>query len=182
MISLLNCLWFSDLPCYFYRNFCVKRDFVSNPAMLKKRLIVVGLAMLLLSPFLVIFMLVYLFLRHAEQFYNHPSTASSQRWSTLSKWIFREYNEVITIFISLFIEFGQSFSWFHNICCFCICCMLKMWAWFLTSGCGRAFSMSWWGCLSILQFYLYNCNHHSVCLFYLSITFILSSIEHNATM
>lgn len=81
--------------CFFHRNFCVKRDFISNPATLKKRLMVVGLAMLLLSPFLVIFMLVYLFLRHAEQFYNHPSTASSQRWSTLAKWIFREYNEVI---------------------------------------------------------------------------------------
>ncbi|KAB1213735.1 Autophagy-related protein 9 [Morella rubra] len=86
------------LQSMFDRNFCVKRDFISNPATLKKRLMVVGLAMLLLSPFLVIFMLVYLFLRHAEQFYNHPSTASSQRWSTLAKWIFREYNEVDHLF------------------------------------------------------------------------------------
>ena len=62
---------------------------------------VVGLAMLLLSPFLVIFMLVYLFLRHAEQFYNHPSTASSRRWSNLSKWIFREFNEVSSPSISM---------------------------------------------------------------------------------
>ncbi|XP_042977844.1 autophagy-related protein 9-like [Carya illinoinensis] len=86
------------LQSMFDRNFCVRRDFISNPTTLKKRLMVVGLAMLLLSPFLVIFMLVYLFLRHAEQFYNHPSTASSQRWSTLSKWIFREYNEVDHLF------------------------------------------------------------------------------------
>lgn len=55
---------------------------------------IVGFALLLLSPFLVIFMLVYLFLRHAEQFYNHPSTASSRRWSNLAKWMFREFNEV----------------------------------------------------------------------------------------
>ncbi|XP_057513286.1 autophagy-related protein 9 isoform X1 [Actinidia eriantha] len=82
------------LQSMFDRNFCVRRDFISNPKTLKKRLMVVGLAMLLLSPFLVIFMLVYLFLRHAEQFYNHPSTASSRRWSNLSKWIFREFNEV----------------------------------------------------------------------------------------
>ncbi|KAA8550764.1 hypothetical protein F0562_002448 [Nyssa sinensis] len=82
------------LQSMFDRNFCVRRDFVSNPKTLKKRLMVVGFAMLLLSPFLVIFMLVYLFLRHAEQFYNHPSTASSRRWSNLSKWIFREFNEV----------------------------------------------------------------------------------------
>ncbi|KAH0886580.1 hypothetical protein HID58_062676, partial [Brassica napus] len=79
-------------------NFRVRRDFVSNPETLKKRLFVVGLAMLLLSPFLVIFMLVYLFLRHAEQFYNHPSTASSRRWSNLSRWLFREFNEVDHLF------------------------------------------------------------------------------------
>ncbi|KAL1367523.1 autophagy-related protein 9 [Arachis hypogaea] len=82
------------LQSMFDRNFYVRRDFVSNPRTLRKRLTVVGLAMLFLSPFLVIFMLVYLFLRHAEQFYNHPSTASSRRWSNLSRWIFREFNEV----------------------------------------------------------------------------------------
>ncbi|XVF21605.1 hypothetical protein REPUB_Repub12eG0104400 [Reevesia pubescens] len=86
------------LQSMFDRNFCVRREFISNPRTLKKRLMVVGLAMLLLSPFLVIFMLVYLFLRHAEQFYNHPSTASSQRWSNLSKWMFREFNEVDHLF------------------------------------------------------------------------------------
>lgn len=79
------------------RNFCVKRDFISNPMTLKRRLKVVGLAMLLLSPFIAIFMLVFLFLRHAEQFYHHPSIALSRRWSTLSKWLFRQYNEVIII-------------------------------------------------------------------------------------
>ncbi|XP_010522159.1 PREDICTED: autophagy-related protein 9 [Tarenaya hassleriana] len=86
------------LQSMFDRNFRVRREFVSNPRTLKKRLFVVGLAMLLLSPFLVIFMLVYLFLKHAEQFYNHPSTASSRRWSNLSKWLFREFNEVDHLF------------------------------------------------------------------------------------
>ncbi|KAH1108256.1 hypothetical protein J1N35_012024 [Gossypium stocksii] len=86
------------LQSMFDRNFCVRRDFISNSRTLKKRLMVVGFAMLLLSPFLVIFMLVYLFLRHAEQFYNHPSTASSRRWSNLSKWMFREFNEVDHLF------------------------------------------------------------------------------------
>ncbi|KAI4340189.1 hypothetical protein MLD38_025052 [Melastoma candidum] len=86
------------LQSMFDRNYCVKRDFISSPKILKRRLMFVGLSMLLLSPFLVIFMLVYLFLRHAEQFYHHPSTASSRRWSNLSKWIFREYNEVDHLF------------------------------------------------------------------------------------
>ncbi|KAL3510247.1 hypothetical protein ACH5RR_029648 [Cinchona calisaya] len=82
------------LQSMFDRNFRIRREFTSDPKTLKKRLMIVGFVMLLLSPFLVIFMLVYLFLRHAEQFYNHPSTASSRRWSNLSKWIFREFNEV----------------------------------------------------------------------------------------
>ncbi|XP_065868890.1 autophagy-related protein 9-like isoform X2 [Euphorbia lathyris] len=90
------------LQSMFDRNFCIRRDFISNPETLKRRLMVVGLAMLLLSPFLVIFMLVYLFLRHVEQFYNHSSTASSRRWSNLSRWIFREFNEI----------FGRYLFWY----------------------------------------------------------------------
>ncbi|KAK1317023.1 hypothetical protein QJS10_CPA05g00944 [Acorus calamus] len=82
------------LQSMFDGNFCVRRDFIDNPSSLRKRLITAGIVMFLISPFLVLFMLVYLFLRHAEQLYNHPSTASSRRWSNLSKWILREFNEV----------------------------------------------------------------------------------------
>ncbi|CAL9051903.1 unnamed protein product [Musa banksii] len=83
----------------FDSNFCLQRDFINNPSSLRKRLIYVGIGLFLISPCLVIFMLVYLFLRHAEQFYHHPSAASSRRWSNLSKWIFREFNEVDHLFI-----------------------------------------------------------------------------------
>jgi len=81
-----------DMLYYACRNFCLRRDFLTDPDTLKTRLVVMGLTMFLLSPFLVIFMLVYLF-RHAEQFYNHPTTVSSQRCSNLSRWMFREFNE-----------------------------------------------------------------------------------------
>ncbi|XP_058082140.1 autophagy-related protein 9-like [Magnolia sinica] len=86
------------LQSMFDRNFCIRRDFISNPSSLKKRLMAVGIGMLLISPFLVIFMLVYLFLRHAEHFYKHPSIAWSRRWSNLSMWLFREFNEVDYLF------------------------------------------------------------------------------------
>lgn len=78
----------------FDSKFCVRKDFLTSSSVLKKRLIFMGIGMLFLSPCLVIFPLVYMFLRHAEEFYNHPSTASSRRWSNLSRWILREYNEV----------------------------------------------------------------------------------------
>uniref|UniRef100_A0A0D9VRW3 Autophagy-related protein 9 n=1 Tax=Leersia perrieri TaxID=77586 RepID=A0A0D9VRW3_9ORYZ len=78
----------------FDSKFCVRKDYLTSPDVLKKRLVFVGISMFMLSPCLVIFPLVYLILRHAEEIYNHPSTASSRRWSNLSRWIFREYNEV----------------------------------------------------------------------------------------
>ncbi|TKV97094.1 hypothetical protein SEVIR_9G473200v4 [Setaria viridis] len=78
----------------FDSKFCVRKEFLTSPDVLKKRLIFVGIAMLILSPCLMIFPLVYVILRHAEEIYNHPSAASSRRWSNLSRWIFREYNEV----------------------------------------------------------------------------------------
>jgi autophagy-related protein 9 len=78
----------------FDSKFCVRKEFLTSPDVLKKQFIFVGIAMLILSPCLVIFPLVYVILRHAEEIYNHPSTASSRRWSNLSRWIFREYNEV----------------------------------------------------------------------------------------
>ncbi|XP_071684497.1 autophagy-related protein 9 isoform X3 [Lolium perenne] len=84
------CIFQSMFDC----KFCVRKDFLASPSLLKKRLICMGIVMLILSPCLTIFPLVYLFLRHAEEFYNHPSTASSRRWSNLSRWILREYNEV----------------------------------------------------------------------------------------
>ncbi|XP_042472700.1 autophagy-related protein 9-like isoform X2 [Zingiber officinale] len=82
----------------FDSKFCVQREFVENTSLLRMRIRIIGIVMFLISPCLAIFMLVYLFLRHAEQFYHHPSTASSRRWSNLSKWIFREFNEVEHLF------------------------------------------------------------------------------------
>ncbi|XP_074585130.1 autophagy-related protein 9-like isoform X2 [Curcuma longa] len=83
----------------FDSKFCLRKDFLTNPTSLRKRLVYLGIGMFLISPCLLIFMLVHLFLRHAEQFYHHPSTASSRRWSNLSKWIFREFNEVDHLFM-----------------------------------------------------------------------------------
>ncbi|OAE25942.1 hypothetical protein AXG93_1712s1200 [Marchantia polymorpha subsp. ruderalis] len=79
-------------------NFLIRRDFTSNPARLRKRLMTVGLCMLMLSPFLIIFMLLYFFLRYAEQFYHQPSAAGSRRWSNLSRWTVREFNELDHMF------------------------------------------------------------------------------------
>ncbi|CAM6017248.1 unnamed protein product [Sphagnum balticum] len=86
------------LQSMFDRNFLIRRDFTSNGARLRKRFMGLGIFMLVLSPFLLIFMLCYFFLRNAEQFYHEPSTAGSRRWSNLARWTFREFNELEHMF------------------------------------------------------------------------------------
>lgn len=53
-----------------------------------------ALANLLLSPFLIAFLLIYFFLRNGEAFYHHPSSLGARRWSALAKWRLREFNEL----------------------------------------------------------------------------------------
>jgi len=82
----------------FDSNFLIHRDFTSNPARLRKRLVLLGGTMLLLSPFYVIFMFFLFLLRNAELFYHNPASMSSRRWSNLAKWNFREFNELEHMF------------------------------------------------------------------------------------
>lgn len=49
---------------------------------------------LLLAPFLLVFLVIYFFMRNAEKFYNHPSTVGARRWSSLASWRLREFNEL----------------------------------------------------------------------------------------
>lgn len=49
---------------------------------------------LALAPFLLIFLLIYFFLRNAERFYHSPSSLGARRWSPLASWRLREFNEL----------------------------------------------------------------------------------------
>ena len=49
---------------------------------------------LLVSPFLMLFLLIYFFMRNAEKFYHHPSSIGARRWSGLAYWRMREFNEL----------------------------------------------------------------------------------------
>ncbi|GLI70528.1 hypothetical protein VaNZ11_015443 [Volvox africanus] len=66
----------------------------SDVAALKRRLRLVAAANLLLSPFLLMFLLAYFFMRNAERLYHHPAALGSRRWSGLAKWKIRELNEL----------------------------------------------------------------------------------------
>ena len=49
---------------------------------------------LLVSPFLMLFLLIYFFMRNAEKFYHHPSSIGARRWSGTAYWRMREFNEL----------------------------------------------------------------------------------------
>eukprot|EP00127_Corallochytrium_limacisporum_P004495 Clim_evm22s165 gene=Clim_evmTU22s165 len=66
----------------------------SAAAQLSRRMMVFGILNLLLAPVLMPLMLVYYFLRSAEQIKSQPSELGSRQWTFRAKWLFREFNEL----------------------------------------------------------------------------------------
>ena len=87
-------------PIKTLRKYCSSADLI-KPLLLRKtfRQAVhacrrVAIVNLLLAPFLLVFLLIYFFMRNAEKFYHQPSSAGARRWSALAAWRLREFNEV----------------------------------------------------------------------------------------
>jgi hypothetical protein len=49
---------------------------------------------LLCCPFILLFLIIYFFMKNAERFYHHPSSAGARQWSSLAAWRLREFNEL----------------------------------------------------------------------------------------
>ncbi|KAK9829634.1 hypothetical protein WJX72_006986 [[Myrmecia] bisecta] len=82
------------LDCMFDDSFRVRPHFMRDEAALQRRFRRMAICNLLVSPFLLVFLLIYFFLRNAEKFYNHPSSVGARRWSPLAAWRLREFNEL----------------------------------------------------------------------------------------
>ncbi|WIA21708.1 hypothetical protein OEZ85_000874 [Tetradesmus obliquus] len=78
----------------FDEHFHIRQDFLADEAKLKRRLVAAAGLNLLLSPFLLLFLVIYFFMKHAEKFYHSPGSLGSRRWSSLAKWRLREFNEL----------------------------------------------------------------------------------------
>lgn len=61
---------------------------------LKTRFRIFGFFLFILSPFILSFQLLFLVFHYAQAIKNSPGTLSLRRWTPLSKWIIREYNEL----------------------------------------------------------------------------------------
>jgi len=75
-------------------SFTVRERFVSDTNALKTRFILVGIANLVLSPFIFCFMIIYFFFKHAHSMHKDPSSAGTRNWSQLARWRIREFNEL----------------------------------------------------------------------------------------
>jgi len=74
--------------------FTVRSRFIADPGALKRRFVLFGLANLIFSPFIFVFMLIYFFFKHAQEMHKNPSTVGTRTWSQLARWKIREFNEL----------------------------------------------------------------------------------------
>eukprot|EP00873_Tetraselmis_striata_P025309 jgi/Tetstr1/445573/TSEL_033346.t1 len=79
----------------FDKNFQIRPSFKHDPEQLRRRFRVLAAINLLVSPFLMAFLLIYFFMRNAEKFYHHPSLVAARNWSPYATWRLREFNEMV---------------------------------------------------------------------------------------
>lgn len=87
-------------------------------AIVKKRILIVGVINLLFLPFILLFVAFYTIIQYGEEFYNSPQLITSRTWTRTSKWRFRFYNELPHIFetrmANASIEMKEYFEQFNN--------------------------------------------------------------------
>ncbi|KAG0310643.1 autophagy protein atg9 [Dissophora globulifera] len=65
---------------------------------LKRRFQFMGLATLIFSPFISIYLMLYFFFRYFEEYHKNPSSIGTRQYTPLAKWKFKEFNELPHLF------------------------------------------------------------------------------------
>jgi autophagy-related protein 9 len=68
------------LDSMFDDNFLIRREFLTDERALRRRFRFMAVANVLVSPFLMVFLLIYFFLRNAENVYHRPSSVGARQW------------------------------------------------------------------------------------------------------
>jgi hypothetical protein len=76
----------------------IKLDINKYHEKVKTQLKRVTIINLIFMPFLLIFIIMYMFLQYGEQFYNNPQLIMNRQWSTKALWKLRYYNELPHLF------------------------------------------------------------------------------------
>lgn len=66
----------------------------SGVSALQRRFIIMGVLNLLLLPFIMVFMIIFFFLAHAEELHSKKTLFGPRQWNCLSQWKMREFNEL----------------------------------------------------------------------------------------
>ncbi|KAJ2960340.1 hypothetical protein NQZ79_g4339 [Umbelopsis isabellina] len=65
---------------------------------LRRRFIIMGFLNLVCAPFILVYLLVYLFFRYFEEYHKNPGEIGSRDYSPFAKWKVREFNELPHLF------------------------------------------------------------------------------------
>ena len=84
---------------YMYNyKYQLRPAFYMDPSSLKRRFVICGVLQAIFMPFLLLFMMLYFFLQNTHQWKSTKQYLGPREWSNLSKWNFREFNELPHIF------------------------------------------------------------------------------------
>ena len=89
-----NLRWCLLDPMFDDATFKLRHAFLNDPQGLQRRFRVMAVMNAFFSPFLLIFLVIYFFMKNAEAFYHHPSSIGARRWSPAARWSLREFNEL----------------------------------------------------------------------------------------
>jgi len=79
-------------------HFAIRLDFLRNPDAMRRRFRIMALVNLVLLPFILIFIVISFFLRHANEFHSNRDFLGPREWTTLATWKFRDFNELPHVF------------------------------------------------------------------------------------
>lgn len=102
-----NLYWGLLDPMFDDATFTVRQDFLLDEGALRRRFRTLALVNAIISPFLLVFLVIYFFMKNAEALYHHPSTIGARRWSPLAYWKLREFNE-LPYFVSQRLSSGHA--------------------------------------------------------------------------
>src|SRR3989338_1038665 len=65
---------------------------------LQRRMKIIGVGALLASPFIFLYLTVYMFFEYGRELRGQPTILGTRTWSVMAKWKLREFNELSHIF------------------------------------------------------------------------------------
>jgi len=96
--SLEVSIYFCILSYMFNHKYQVRPTFYMDPASLKRRFVVCGVAHAVFMPFLLLFMMLHFFMSHMYDWRSSRQYLGPREWSDYAKWTFREFNELPHMF------------------------------------------------------------------------------------